>query len=193
MNMRYFVGFLVTIGLIILLIMLIFGGGGKGKVPVTKEPLISYANTETVVRETIDDTINDVDHHRQIQITVGRDSTDFELQKGYDGDAVQSQSYPMTTASYASFLRALQHAGFTQGNDDKNLKDERGYCPLGKRYIFEVIKDGGDIERYWATSCGNGTPKTFTGHLNTVLSLFRLQVPDYDKIVNQNSGDLFSL
>lgn len=194
--MRYLIGFVITIALIVLLVVLLFGGGGdKGKVPTTKTPLISYANTDTIVRETIDERINDVENHRQIEITVGRDSTDFELHKGYDGDVLKSQSYPMTASSYASFLRALQHAGFTQGNDDDSLKDERGYCPLGKRYIFEVI-DNSDkrIERFWATSCGNSTPKTFNGKLATVLDLFRLQVPDYNKLIREADNDtLFNL
>src|SRR3954468_10992154 len=171
--MRYLIGFLITIGLIVLLIVLLFGGGGGGKVPVTRAPLISYANTDTVVRETIDQQVNDVDHHRQVQITVGRDSTDFELHKGYDGEVLRSQSYSMTASSYASFLRSLQHAGFTQGNDNKDLKDERGYCPLGERYIFEVLQNGDTIERYWVTNCGSGVPKTFNGKTSTVLNLFR--------------------
>ena len=192
--MRYFIGFLITIGLIVLLIVLLFGGGGKA--PVTKAPLISYANTDTVVRETIDEQVNDVDHHRQIQITVGRDSTDFELHKGYDGETLKSQSYPMTATSYASFLRSLQHAGFTNGKDSKDLKDERGYCPLGKRYIFEVIQGSSDLERYWATSCNNA-PKTFNGKTPTILSLFRLQVPDYNKLTredtNSNADTIFNL
>jgi hypothetical protein len=193
--MRYFLGFLITIGLIVLLVVLLFGGGGdKGKVPTTKTPLISYANTDTIVRETIDEKVNDVENHRQILITVGRDSTDFELHKGYDGDVLRSQSYPMTASSYASFLRSLQHAGFTEGNNDDSLKDERGYCPLGKRYIFEVIDSEKTIERFWATSCGNSTPKTFNGKLSTVLDLFQLQVPDYRALTRETEPDaLFNL
>lgn len=191
--MRYFVGFIITIGLIVALILLLVGHGGGGKVPETKQPLVSYADTATVVRETIDEKVNDVASHRQIQITVGRDNTTFELHKGYDGEVIHSQTYPMTTSSYGSFLKALQHAGFTDGNSDDSLKDERGYCPLGKRYVFEVLDGGNDIERYWTTSC-NSSPKTFNGKTSTVLTLFRLQVPDYDKLTRDSgSSSLFDL
>ena len=183
--MRYFIGFLITIGLIILLIMLLFHhGGNNGKVPETKVPLISYVNTDTVVRETIDEQISASNTHRTIQITVGNTDTTFNLFKGYDQEVDKTKTYPMSPSGYGVFLRALQHAGFTEGNDDSSLKDERGWCPSGKRYIFEVIQGGDSIERYWATSCGGSTPKTFNGKVSTVLDLFRRQVPDYDNLTN---------
>ena len=181
--MRYFIGFLITIGLIILLIVLLFHHGGSGKVPATKAPLISYANTDTIVRETMDQVINAPDNHRTIQITVGRDNTTFELIQGYDGNPLTTKTYPMTESAYNVFLHALQHAGYTLGNDDNAAKDERGYCPLGTRYIFEVIDgSGADIERFWTTSCGSGVPSTFKGKTPTILQLFKLQVPDYDHL-----------
>src|SRR6476469_6251002 len=98
--MRYFIGFLVTIGLIVLLIVLLFHGGNSGKVPQTKVPLISYANTDTVVRATIDETINAPENHRTIQITVGKDNTTLNVIKGYDGNSQKNLSYPMTSSAY---------------------------------------------------------------------------------------------
>lgn len=189
--MRYFIGFLVTIGLIVLLIMLLFGHGNNGKVQETKAPLSSYAATDTVVRATVDEVINAPDIHRTTQITVGRDSTTFTILKGYDGEILDNQIYPMTETAYAVFLKALQHSGYTLGNDDKSLKDESGYCPLGKRYIFEVIQGGDDIERYWTTNC-RSTPSTFKGQTALILHLFRNQVPDYDKQVNSNKVSGFT-
>ena len=86
----------------------------------------------------------------------------------------------MTESAYSVFLHSLQHAGYTLGNDDSSVKDERGYCPLGTRYVFEVIDgSGADIERFWATSCGSGVPSTFKGKTPASLQLFKLQVPDY--------------
>jgi len=183
-HMRYFIGFLVTIGLIVLLIVLLFHGGNSGKVPQTKVPLIDYASTDTVVRETTDEIINAPDNHRTIEITVGRDNTTLNVIKGYDGESTKNLSYPMTQAGYAVFLKALQHAGFTLGNDDTKLQDERGYCPMGKRYIFEVIQGGDSIQRYWTTTCGGSVPSTFKGNTETILDLFQNQVPDYQKQVS---------
>jgi len=74
-------------------------------------------------------------------------------------------------------LLALAHAGFTIGNAAPSVSDERGYCALGDRYVFELRQDNKDLERYWATSCGS--PKTYQGVLNLTLELFQAQVPQY--------------
>ena len=192
--MRYIIGFLITVGLIILLIVLLFRPGGGGKVPVTKTPLINYSTTDTVVRETIDQTINAPQNHRTIQITVGRDTTTFELIQGYDGSPLTTTTYPMTESAYSVFLHALQHQGYTLGNDDSALKDERGYCPLGTRYIFEVVNgSGSDIERYWTTSCGGNAPSTFKGNTSNIRRLFELQVPDYSQLTANVGNDNLGL
>ncbi|HSX36880.1 MAG TPA: hypothetical protein VLG13_02050 [Patescibacteria group bacterium] len=180
--MRYFVGFLISIGLIILLIVLLFHHG-PSKVPVTKQPLISYANTDTEVRLTIDGPVNAPQNHNSIRITIGQNDTTYQQIQGYDGNSVNTQTFAMTESAYDVFLHALQHAGYTLGNDDKNLKDERGYCPLGNRYIFEIIQNGSDLERYWTTNCSS-TPSTFKGRASIILSLFKAQVPGYDELVS---------
>lgn len=190
--MRYFIGFIIVIALIILLIVLLFHHGGNGKTPATPAPLVSYANTDVLVRETIDGMTNDVQDHRQIVITVGQGSTTFQVNQGYDGQAISTQSFPMTQNAYAAFLLSLDHAGFTQGNNDSSLKDERGYCPLGQRYIFEVIQGSSDLERYWTTSCSGSTPHTFEGTTSVILNLFRNQVPNYDQLTSDvNLGNSF--
>jgi len=185
--MRYFVGIFLTIGLIILLIVLLLPHGGgdggvaspKAKVPITDKALIAYANTDTVVRLTIDGPVNAPQDHRQAVITVGKDQTTFDQVQGYDNSVTNHQTYPNTQSGYSSFLHALAHAGFTKGDTKPADQDERGYCPTGNRYIFELIKNGDDVERFWSTSCGK--PKTYQGNNSLTLQLFKAQVPDYDK------------
>ncbi|HET9173979.1 MAG TPA: hypothetical protein VFN56_01715 [Candidatus Saccharimonadales bacterium] len=175
--MKYFIGFLVTIGLLILLIvLLVTHHGGK---PSSVTPLVSYANTGTVVRETIDGPINAPQDHRQVQITVGRDNTTFEVLQGYDNDPINTQVFPMTESAYDNFLHALQLAGYQKGNTSSSLKDDTGYCSLGNRYIFEIVNSGQSIQRYWTTSCGGGVPHSFNGNTSLVLELFQKQVPGY--------------
>ena len=178
--MKYFIGFLVTIGLIILLIVLLASGGGKPKVQTTQRSLISYANSDAVVRMTIDGPINANQDHRQIQVTVNRDQVTFEQMNGYDGQVAAQQQYASTQNAYTNFLAALTRANFTKGDSSKDMADERGLCPLGDRFVFELIDNGTDVQRFWATSCG-GT-KTYQGNLNLTVQLFRLQVPDYDTL-----------
>ncbi|HVA10893.1 MAG TPA: hypothetical protein VNG32_01875, partial [Candidatus Dormibacteraeota bacterium] len=75
--------------------------------------------------------------------------------------------------------------GFTDGNNDPKASDERGYCPLGDRYIFEFNENGQDLERYWATSCGS--PKTYLGAFTLTVSLFTAQVPNYSTLTQNIS------
>lgn len=177
--MRYFMAFFAALLLLFLLIFLLFHGGGKPRSPIGKT-LYSYSATDAEVRLTIDGPINADQDHRQARITVSSSDVTFDRIQGYDGNVINTKSYANTDNAYAVFLLALAHAGFTNGNNDPQLSDERGYCPLGDRYIFELIQDNKDLERYWATNCGS--PKTYLGSLSLTLSLFEAQVPNYSAL-----------
>lgn len=188
--MRYLVGLLVTIGLLILLIVVIVqhGGNDKSNVPESKKSLISYAQTDAVARLTTDGPIVAEQKHQQIEITVGRDDTTIAMKQGYNGNVTNLQTYSNTEASYDAFLHAIDRAGFTRGDTSASLKDEGGYCALSSRYVFEFIQDGKTLERFWATSCGK--PKTYLGSLDLTLRLFRNQIPDYDTITTDFTPSL---
>jgi hypothetical protein len=179
---RYFIAFIAAIILIILLIMLIFHGGSKPKVSKTNKALDTYASTNAEVILTIDGPINADQEHQSASITVSSDSTVYEQIQGYQGDVVKQESYPNNVDAYSNFLYALEHAGFTDGNSASDLANEKGYCPLGDRYIFELSQNGQNLERYWATSCGG--IKTYNGSLGLTLTLFQDQVPDYQDLTN---------
>lgn len=188
--MKYLLGFFVTILLIIMLIVLLVGGGStKTAVPNTSHSLASYSNDQTaVVRVTVDGPITAPQNHHATRITVSRDSATFEQLVGYNGQITSTQTYPNTQTSYLSFLRGIELAGFTKGDIATNLKNDRGFCALGSRYIFEFEASGKQLERFWSTSCG-GT-KSFKGNTTINLALFRKQIPDYDKLTSQNDFNL---
>jgi hypothetical protein len=119
-------------------------------------------------------------NHNEVQISVNQSNTTFELMQGYDGNVVSSKSYNNTEASYDAFLHALQVADFTKGSNAADLRDDGGYCSTGDRYIFELIQNGSDLERYWVTNCS--APKTYGGNANLTISLFEAQVPDYSTL-----------
>lgn len=185
--MRYFLGFLITIGLLILLIILLFRGGDKPKVPSTSRTLDSFASTAAEVSLTTDGPINAESIHSQTRITVSRDEVTYERLRGYNGDVTDTKRYANTQEAYKVFLLALKRAGFTQTDTDPVLKDERGYCPTGSRYIMALENEGKNIVRSWATSCGK--PKTYLGNVSLTLTLFQAQVPDYNKLTS--AGSLF--
>lgn len=182
--MRYFTAFLVAIGLIVLVFVIIIksitGGGGSKSTTIN---LNNYASTPATAQLTIDGPINADQTHQQVQITVGNSQTTFQILSGYQGTVKTTKTFESNQASYAVFLHALSLAGFTEGNSDPNLKDERGYCPTMDRYIFELDEGADRIERYWSSECGQGN---FKGDTGTVLELFQAQVPNYDDL----TGDL---
>jgi hypothetical protein len=176
--MRYIIGFLVTIGLIIVALILIFHGGNGGQQkPQTDAPALSqYSQTSTTVRWTVDGPVNNTANHRQVRVTVGQIAVIAEVLQGYDGTVIKSETYPNNTAAYAAFLHSLTLAGYTKGDTDPKLRDERGYCATGDRYVYEVANGSTIKEHYWHTSCGKGT---YLGASELTNGLFRAQVPSY--------------
>ena len=182
---RYIAGFLLAVGLIIVVIFLIIRGlatGPSASSPNVPANLSNYVGTSTAMQFTIDSLVASNDTHYDIVINVSNYQATLTVTQGYDGQVLRTQSYPMTSSSYAVFLRALEFNGFTQGNTDPSLKDERGRCALGNRYIYEIIDgNGNDIQRFWYTSCGSGT---FNGSVAAVRQLFTAQIPDYSKLTS---------
>lgn len=193
--LRYFIGFFVTIGLIIILIILLFGGDGGGgndkkvQAPKTPRTLNSLASTDAQMRLTIIGPTNADQIHQQARITIDNGGNTFELIQGYENTVTESQSYESNETAFSNFLHALSLAGYTQGDNDPKLADDRGHCPLGQRYIFEVIENGKTVSRYWSSNCGNKI-KTYLGNTPLTLTLFQAQIPDYNTLT-QNAENLF--
>jgi hypothetical protein len=176
--MKFIIGFLVTIGLIILAFILIFRSSG-GKPTVTATDITRYASTNVVMQFTIDGPVNADQTHRMTRITVGQNQVVMTTLQGYQNTVVQSKTYQNNTPAYTNFLHALQIQGFSKGSNVASLKDERGVCPLGSRFIYEVLDGAQDTERYWHSTCGTGN---FKGAYSTINALFIAQVPDYSSL-----------
>lgn len=173
---RYFLWLIAIFGLIILVIILFFHHGKTTPSnQLTPSKLLTYASTDAEVRFTTVGPVVANPNHQSTQITVSRNNVTQAQITGYQGQVTQLNSYSNNQASFEVFLRALNVAGFTDGNPTSTLKDERGYCPTGNTYIVELINNGSDVERYWATDCGN--PKTYLGNLGLTQTLFNAQVP----------------
>lgn len=178
--MRYFIGLIVTLGLIILLIILLVSGG-KGPVHKPKR-VTDYANTDAQMVMTIDGPVNADSLHEQVRVTVDGTDVTYEHIKGYQGDVVGTKIFANNDSAYDTFLHALFHAGYDRGNNDLVLKDDRGWCATGERYIFEIVQNGKTLQRYWNTSCNN--TKTYLGNTDLTLTLFKAQVPGYDDLTS---------
>jgi hypothetical protein len=177
--MRYFLVFLITIGLIVLVFVIILKSFSSApSKPVT--PLTDYSNTNTVVEMTINGPVNDNQDHNAVQMIVGQTQSEINIIRGYQDNVINTQSYPNNSAAYGWLLRSLELAGYTEGKSDPSLSDYRGYCTAGDVYVFQVLSGSTVIEQYWATSCGGqGNSK---GNIPLIESLFQAQFPDYGDI-----------
>lgn len=181
---RYVIGFLVAVGMIVLVIILIVrslvSSPSAPSGPVA-QGLPSYAGTATTVQFTIDSPEGAPSAHNDIIINVGNYQATLTITQGYDGQVVSTKSYPMSTSAYATFLKALNYNGFTAG-DPSGPKDENGHCALGTRYVYEILDPSGNtLQHFWYTSCGSGT---FQGSVAAIHDLFTMQIPDYSTLTS---------
>ena len=77
-------------------------------------------------------------------------------------------------------MRALARTGFSKERKS-SLQDERGICPTGQRYVYEIIDNNDQVSRTWAGQCNAGNS---LGNAPLILQLFRNQITDYGKFVN---------
>jgi hypothetical protein len=178
--MRYLIGLVIFIFLVIFVIIKLLGGGGSEKKDLPPS-LSTYANSSTTMRYTIDNPTQASETHRDVIIEVGSDVSTITVTKGYEGEVIRTASYPMNPNAYADFLLALERTGsYTVGNTDEKFKDERGYCATGNRYSYDIVDGNGSaIQHFWSTSCKQ---KTFRGDVKAVGRLFKAQIPDYDDL-----------
>lgn len=180
--MRFFTWLLVAAAILVLVFVIIFKGpsGSTPKTPVIN--LNSYATTNAVAQLTIDGPVNSDKEHQQVQISVDNTTTQFEILKGYQGSVATNKTFANNTDSFAAFLHALNVAGFIKGNTDPKLADDRGYCPDGDRYVFELTEGDKTIVHFWSTECGS--QGTYGGDTQQTLDLFQNQVPGYNDLTD---------
>lgn len=186
-NYRFIFGLGAVILLLFVAIFLIVrsgGGNDEATVEETERELTSYVGDQNVsIVQTTIGPVTAPENHGEMQIVVTDTATTVDFMAGYDGNVVASRTYPHSSAAFAEFLHALEKYEFTNGNKDEALADDKGYCPTGNRYIFEIREGAETVQRFWATSCRE--PKTFRGNLGGTLDMFRLQIPDdYDDILD---------
>jgi hypothetical protein len=184
--MRVIISFLVFLLLIILGLIFIFGGHKSKPTTTTKAPVVlplpDYASTDATVAMTLDGRVVGQDAHRAIRITISRDSRLIETIQGYNGNIIDSHSYPNTEEAYQVFLKAINNAGFMVKNKAKISADSSGQCPDGTRDIFTLNQGIDQLSNLWTSTCGLGN---FGGSPDLVQGLFQAQITDYDTITSQ--------
>jgi hypothetical protein len=181
--MKFILGALGIIFVVILAVVLIFRGGGNDRdivgprLDVSKEAREGVSAVFTTQGEVVGE-----DQRKAIRIIVNQDERRLEVLTGYEEAVERSSTFANTHAAFETFLVSIDQAGF-ENRKPSAVEDERGACPLGKRYIYELREHSQELLRLWNTSCGS-KQGTFDGNSSTIRQLFEQQIPDYDKAVS---------
>lgn len=174
-------GVLGVIFLVVLAVILIARGGGKPETQQNKRVirLSEQAKEGTSVQLTVQGRLVGEEQRRAIRIIINQNERRLEILTGYEEAVERSQVYPNTPAAYEHFLLGIARAGFI-AERPYQIKDERTVCPLGRHYFYELKDYSQELKRLWGTSCSE-KQGTFNGAPSTIQTLFRMQIPDYQK------------
>jgi len=176
--MKYILGVFGVIFVALLAIILIMRVGRGDNKPAERPLVVSEEAREGVAAVlTTQGRVVGEDQRRAIRISVNQTERRLEILTGYEEAVERAQTYANTPVAFETFLVALDQAGFDR-KKKSTIQDERGACPLGKRYIYELKEYSQDLLSLWNTSCGKKAG-TFAGNQNTIRKLFEHQIPGY--------------
>lgn len=183
-NRRRLIIFLTVIVGFILLVMIISRIGSSVKKSNTNKKnttskvidVTKYVNNNSKVVLTLGGRINGDDAHRAVRITVDSASRTAEIIQGYQGNVINTQTAVNNPDAYEQFIYAIATSGFSKERKTTQT-DDRGACPLGQRYVYEIFENDNSVMRRWSTSCG--AIGTMGGRQSQINELFKRQITDY--------------
>lgn len=172
-------------GIILILLVMIVFLFTRGPSPATPEgerrvDLAEYADSAATATYTIQGALVAEEDYREIRISVNRNSRDIEIIRGYNNSIIASQTFSNTQAAYDEFLHGLKNAGFSSSKEAR-YETEKGVCPLGKRFIYELEEFGDRLVRLWSSSC-NRSDGSLAGNSTLIGRLFENQIPGHREI-----------
>ena len=121
------------------------------------------------------------ENQNSVTIAVSNSSRTITVYSSYGAVVVNSKTYSNSQASFDAFSSALTGAGFT--NTRSTDINYATFCTLGIRYSYQVVSDNNMKLDTWNSSC-NPKNGSFAGNTSQVQQLFKLQIPDYNQIMN---------
>jgi hypothetical protein len=182
--MKYILGVLGAIILLIMAVVLITSSGSRGSEQQQGERQVhlnDYIDTDAVVSWTEQGELVGEDKHKEVRIVVSRSERRIELLTGYDGKIERNQNFSNSGEAFSRFVRALDELGFSRKKATKQ-PDYRGVCPLGRRYIYTLHRGNSDDLFLWSTSCSKNDG-TFGGRSGPIRELFRNQISTYNEFI----------
>lgn len=184
--MKYVLSVFAVIILLLLIIVLIFRGSPDQATDTTEteKPKITLADYESkpaVLSLTTRGAVTADEDRRAIRVSVSRQERVIEILEGYSETVVKRQVFPNSEASYKVFLSALTSAGFGI-EQETEIRDERGVCPFGRRFIYKLQDGSEQVLRTWSVTCGR-SGGSFGGNSSVVRRLFERQIPEYRTVI----------
>lgn len=176
----------MVIGIVLTLCILLLIVLNRGNTPrqAADRPVIlsEQANASTSVRMTMQGRLVGETERRAVAITISDSERRLEVLSGFNETVIETKTFSNTAAGYETFLIALGQAGFSKSRET-SLSDERGACPMGRRFVYELLHDDDEHTfRTWDTTCSNGGG-TFAGESRTIRNLFEAQIPEYRRLI----------
>ena len=183
--MKYVLGAIGTVLLLLIITLLLFNRGDDTKTPSENVPraaqLVDYANKNSSVSSTVVGKLVGDEQRRAIRIIVSPNERRLEILSTYDQTILSSESFPNDRTAYENFLSALGGQGFLNKKETKII-DQRSVCPTGNRFVYDLSENGEHISNLWSVSCNKDG--TFNGRGSVIRELFQRQIPDYQKFVH---------
>ena len=83
------------------------------------------------------------------------------------------------------FVYALDKANLPLGTQLSEEKDDtRGICATGRIYEYEIIKGEEVVKRLWTSTC-KGSPGSLQASADQLTNLFKVQIPDANKVLSK--------
>ncbi len=116
------------------------------------------------------------------RITISPTGRSFISYVGYQNNLVDETNLDNNTAAYTQFVYALDKANLAKGTDDQS--DVRGICAVGRLYQFDILQNGKSVKTLWTSTCG-GSPGNLRANVEQLSSLFNVQIPNANKLINK--------
>lgn len=180
--MRYILGVIAVIFVALIAILLVTRDGGDEQTGRQQIVLSEEAREGTSVALTIQGELVGQNERQAIRVKISQNERRVEILDGYEEAVDRAHTFANTPAAYENFLIALEKLGFTREKDSAANDDERGVCPTGKTYIYELKEFSQQRLHLWNSSCSSKSG-TLGGKGSTIRRLFKAQIPDYKKLV----------
>lgn len=183
--MRRIVVFLAILFIIVFGAVFLVGKikNNKPANPPTFIHLADYANkSESSVIWTMQGRLVGEDSHESVRISVTPTYRRAEILEGYTNKVTKSVEFPNNKEGYTEFMLALDNLRYGQERRVRQ-PDDRGMCPTGYRYIYELHEGDTQKLRLWSDSCIS-SEGTMAGQATVIRQIFKAQITDYNKFVS---------